>query len=103
MKTRIFLLLIAAAMVAFGVWSIFRRGSHPPPRPRNTSVVAPSAPVPIQDGKTLDFSSGNAVVKDSPADKAALERSVAEMDRAVGNVTFAPKTAAATNSPAPAK
>lgn len=49
---------------------------------------APPAPVPIQDGKTIDFSSGSPVVKDSAADKASLDRTVREMDAASSTVTF---------------
>lgn len=47
-------------------------------------------PVPIEEGKTIDFSSGRAVVRDSSADRAALEAASREMDEAARDVTFAP-------------
>lgn len=51
---------------------------------------APRTPavVPIKDGKTIDFSSGRAVVKDSPEDRVALEKALKEMNAAAKDVTF---------------
>ncbi len=85
------LLIVAAILIAVGLWSISRRGNIP---------RAPSARpgVAIQDGKTIDFSSGKAVVKDSAKEKAALDRSVAEMNAAAANVTFAPQPSATTSA-----
>lgn len=60
---------------------------------RHATRVA--AVVPIQDGKTIDFSSGQPVVKDSPADRAAMEKALKEMDEAAKDVTF-PATETAT-------
>jgi hypothetical protein len=48
----------------------------------------PIAVVPIQDGKTIDFSDGTPVIKDSPADRAAMDAAVKEMDAAAKDVTF---------------
>ena len=63
--------------------------------------------VAIQDGKTIDFSTGRPIVKDDAKQKAAIEKSVKEMDAAAANVTFTPKAPAekrATEpSPAPPK
>ena len=98
MKVRIVLLLIAAALVALGVWSIFRRDAHPVPPARAPTTKTPPPPVTIQDGKTLDFSSGKPVVKDSPADRAALAKGVAEMEAAAASVTFAPSAKATTTT-----
>jgi len=75
--------------VAFGWWFV-----------RRQRAAAPKPVVTIQDGKTIDFSSGTPVVKDSPADKAILDSAVAEMDAAAKNVTFAP-TAPARKNPGP--
>jgi hypothetical protein len=44
--------------------------------------------VPLQDGKTVDFSGGTAEVRDSAADKAAVDKAVKDMDAASGSVTF---------------
>ncbi|MBP6507184.1 MAG: hypothetical protein KA257_06430 [Opitutaceae bacterium] len=58
-------------------------------------VAGPTpAEVAIQDGKTIDFSSGAAQVKDTPEDRAALERAKKNMDEAAQEVTFAPAPAA---------
>lgn len=54
-------------------------------------VLPPAHPaVPIQDGKTIDFSSGRPVVKDSGAEKAIIEAAVKQMDEAAKNVHFSP-------------
>jgi hypothetical protein len=49
--------------------------------------------VAIEDGKTIDFSSGKPVVKDSAQDKAAIDAAVKEMEEAVKDVTFGPPPA----------
>ena len=72
-------------------------GSAPP------SAARP-APVDLtqHDGQTIDFSSGRPVVKDTPADQAALAQALQEMDRAAKDVTFAPAPAStADQKPAP--
>jgi cytoskeletal protein RodZ len=96
MKMRIVGLLIAVALIALGVWSISHRRDRHAPTPRPN--------VAIQDGKTVDFSSGQPVVKDDAKEKKAIADSVAAMDEATKNVTFAP-TATATQpaAPSPAK
>jgi len=58
---------------------------------------APKTTVAIQDGKTLDFSSGKPVLKDSADEKAIIEQSVKEMNEAAASVTFGP----APKAPAP--
>jgi hypothetical protein len=67
------------------------------------AIPPPAPPVAIQDGKTIDFSSGQAVVKDDAKEKAAFDRSLAEIDSATANVTFEAKPAtqpAAVTTPA---
>lgn len=59
---------------------------------------APNPPVAIQDNKTVDFSSGKPVVKNSAEDKAAIDAAVKEMDAATKDITFGP-----TPSPPPKK
>jgi hypothetical protein len=69
--------LIAAGATAAVIWAYAsHRGADRP------------SPVPIQDGKTLDFSNGSPQVGDSAADKASLEKSVREIDEATKNITF---------------
>lgn len=46
--------------------------------------------VPIQDGQTIDFSSGRAEVRNDAADRAALAKAKQEMDAATADITFAP-------------
>jgi hypothetical protein len=68
---------VAAAATAAVIWAyVSHRGT------------VPSSPVPVQDGKTLNFSSGSPQVGDSAADKAALEAGVKEIDEATKNITF---------------
>ena len=65
------------------------------------AVPSPAIPKPsvaIQNEKTIDFSSGKPVVKDSAEEKAIIERSVKEMNEAAAGVTFGP---APTPQPAP--
>lgn len=61
---------------------------------RRTPVAdnpAPSPPtVAIEDGKTIDFSGGQAEVRDNPEDRAAIERALKEMEEAAKDVTFGP-------------
>ena len=44
--------------------------------------------VTLQDGKTIDFSGGTAEVRNSAADKAAMDKAVKDMDAASSTVTF---------------
>lgn len=54
------------------------------------TVSTPQGPVEIPDGKTIDFSSGRAVVKDSPEDRAKIAKALKEMEEAARTVTFDP-------------
>lgn len=104
MKTRILLLLVAAAMIALGMWNISRRGTRRVVPPAGaTAVDASKVEVPIKNGATIDFSSGKPVVKDTPAEKTKIDRSVTEMTKATSDVTFPPKPAAEPATPAPEK
>jgi hypothetical protein len=89
-RRRIASVLIGLAAAAAALWIYLSRAAP--------SRHAAPAPVPIQDGKTIDFSSGSPVVKDSAADKASLDRTVQEMDAASRTVTFS-----AAPTPTPAK
>ena len=58
-------------------------------RPRPAAQAA--AVVPIQDRKTIDFSSGKPVVKDDAEEHAAIAKAEKEMAAAAQGVTFGPK------------
>ncbi|HVU25496.1 MAG TPA: hypothetical protein VHE13_15315 [Opitutus sp.] len=84
------LLLIVVALgvgIGFAVWFTRWRAAQPKPA------------VAIQDGKTIDFSSGRPVIKDNPAEKKIIADSVAEMDAAAKDVSFAPPAAASKAKP----
>jgi hypothetical protein len=77
---RITTVLVAAAVTAAVLWAYgARRGAGGPAAP---------APVPIQDGRTINFSGGSPVVANGAADKAALDAGVNRIDDAARNVTF---------------
>ena len=59
-------------------------------------------PVPIEEGKTIDFSSGLPLVNDSAKQKAIIDRSVKAMEDAARDVTFgSPATSADTKKAEP--
>ena len=102
MKGRvIWAFILAVALVLAAVF--WRRSGAPAASSAGTPVTnhpatpaKPKADVAIQDGKTIDFSSGAPVVKDNEKDKAAIDRAVKEMEEATKNVTFS-ATAPATD------
>jgi hypothetical protein len=63
----------------------------------------PRPEVTIQEGKTIDFSSGVAVVKDDAKQKATIDKAVADMESALQSVTFAAPAQKAEPTPAPSK
>jgi len=93
MKSRGFKITLAVLLAALAgmAWLRFR----PPP--------APPPPVDLtkHDGKTIDFSSGKPVIKDSPRDRAAIEKAKKEMDEAARGVTFGPSPKKTEPPPAP--
>ena len=93
MKERPFLVfcvvIILSACALFLAWKI---ADSSKPRPE----------VAIQDGKTIDFSSGRPVVKDTAKEKASIEKSVKEMEEAAKGVSFSPPAAKATDPKKPA-
>ena len=44
----------------------------------------------IEDGKTIDFSSGAPVVRDNAQEKEIIDRALKEMEAAASNITFGP-------------
>lgn len=83
------LLLLTAALF---IWGRTRPPTPPPPAPPATvaPVPPPSAPVAIQDGQTIDFSSGQPEVRQTPADQAAMDAALQRMQEAAAEVTFPP-------------
>ncbi len=116
-KKHLGLIAVVALGVAAGFWWTRHsrdagrpnQPSSPPPAVARTSSAimpasTPAAPKPevaIQDHRTIDFSSGKPVVKDSTEDRAAIDAAVKEMDAAAANITFAPTPPSATAAPAP--
>ncbi len=79
MKQRLVVRLVLLAIV-LGVWYFFRPdGGTPRPMPPE---------VPIEDGKTIDFSQGKAEVRNTAEDQAAMEAALKEMEEASKDVTF---------------
>ncbi len=79
MKNRllwVFVAILALSAVAL-VWVAQQKGR-----------VTQHPEVAIQDGKTIDFSSGKPVVKDAEKEKAALAKGVKEINAAQKGVIF---------------
>lgn len=107
-KELVVLLVTFAALAVFVLWYVGQRraenrarASDPAARRDLGPVRAePTAPVVDLRGterKTIDFSSGQPVVKDGAADRAALEQGLKEIEEARKNVTF--EAPAAKNEP----
>ena len=79
-RRRIASLAIAAAATAAALWIYLSHGHR--------AHRGPAEPVPIQDGKTIDFSGGSPVVKDDPANRAKMDAALKEIDAASRTVTF---------------
>jgi hypothetical protein len=105
-KELVVLLLLLVAVMAFVLWYVRDRRAELRAQPTTEKVVGPvvsappaNPPAPIDlekhDAKTIDFSSGQPVVKDTPADRATLEQGLKDIEEATRDVTFAaPKPAA---------
>jgi hypothetical protein len=78
-KSRALSIAIALAATAAALWAY---GTQP------RSVARAPALTPIVDGKTIDFSDGSPAIRDSAADKAAIDAAVKDMDAASKDVTF---------------
>lgn len=104
------LFALLVGMIAFVLWYVLDRRAKnraaPPRSPVAAHPAAPAGPVDLaqHDGQTIDFSSGRAVVKDSPADRAAMDQAAREMAEAAKGVSFGPPAKPApAPSPAPPK
>ena len=106
-------LLVVALGVVLGYWYSHRSSSTTSPAASKTNpALTPNPPtgpakvkqnVAIQDQKTIDFSNGKAVVKDSADDKAVIDKAVKEMDDATKDISFGPTTPPAKKTAEPAK
>jgi hypothetical protein len=91
MRRHLLALILIVAGIALGLW--WSR-SH-----RATPSGPPPQPVRIEDKKTIDFSSGKPVVRDSHEDQAVIDKAVKEMDAATKDITFGPNSALAPSPP----
>jgi hypothetical protein len=92
-KEVMLLLALLVAAMAFVLWYVIDRRARnraaPPPAIR-TAAPEPVPPVDLTktEGKTVDFSSGRPVVKDSAEDKAAIDAALKDIAEATRGVTF---------------
>ena len=100
MNKRVLWSFVALAVLAAAVY--FARSK------KNSSAYRggdPKNEIAIQDGKTIDFSSGKPVVKDTHQEKAIMASALKEMSAAAKDVTFEPakKAPETSKSEAPKK
>lgn len=83
--------ILAAIGVVLAVAFIVWKRQPPPPATMPAAQIAPAAPareVAIEDGKTIDFSKGAADIRSNPADQAAIDAALKEMQEATKNISF---------------
>ncbi len=120
-KEIIVLLTLLVGAMGFVLWYVIDRRAQnraaPAPAARNLSpepppagtqtVLPPKEPVVLDaqtERKTVDFSTGQAVVKDSAADRAAIDEAMKDIAAASKEVTFEPTPKPKAGAPAqPAK
>jgi hypothetical protein len=130
MKDRtVWIILVLLALVAGGVYLLRGRAGRAPvelapaaekstapttapatagstPAPRSEAAVPTvrmgrnGPQVPVQDGKTIDMSTGRPVVRDDARSRAAIEKAKKEMADAASEVTFQPQPAPKKADPA---
>jgi hypothetical protein len=102
-KEIIVLAVLLAGMAGYVLWYVIDRRAKMRAAP--PVAVQPAAPVDLtkHDGQTIDFSSGRPVVKDSAADRAAIEKAKQEMAEAAKDVTFGPPAKKPPAPPEPPK
>lgn len=91
----IVLLALLLGVMAFVLWFVAQRRAErraaPTPAPRVLGPVLqppPSVDLRQLDGRTVDFSSGRPVVRDTAEDRAALAAGRRELEAAQQEVTF---------------
>lgn len=95
MKRRLMYFVIGVLAGMIGGYFYLQHRSAPPPAvppttPPPATATKPLPEVAIQEGKTIDFSKGTPEIRDTPEDRAALEKAKSEMDEATKDVVFAP-------------
>lgn len=80
-----------------------RSTTAPAPSANAAAVGAPMVDLTQHDRQTIDFSSGRPVIKDSPADQAALAAGLKDIAEATKDVTVGPPAKPASPPPPPAK
>lgn len=102
MKRRLmyFVLGVLAGIIGGNLYLRYRSAPPPVVAPATPPPAAATKPLPevaIQEGKTIDFSKGTPEIRDTPEDRAALEKAKTEMDEATQDVVFAPTKPAETS------
>ncbi|AOS44398.1 hypothetical protein Verru16b_01460 [Lacunisphaera limnophila] len=101
-KEIIVLLALLLGAMAFVLWYVIDRRARnraaPPaatvllpavaPQTAGTGQPAPPVDLTKHDGQTIDFSSGQPVVKNSPEDQAAIDAAAKDLAEATQGVTF---------------
>lgn len=90
-KEIMLLLTLLVAAMGFVLWYVIdRRAKNRAAPPAATRTHAPAPPVDLtkHDGQTIDFSSGQPVVKNTPEDQAALAAATKDIAEATQGVTF---------------
>lgn len=91
------MLALLLGAVAFVLWYVAQRRAEmradPSANlPRERGPVAPTqqpyVDLKTADAKTVDFSSGQPVVKDSPEDRAALQAGIKDIEEATKDIVF---------------
>ncbi len=106
MKNHVLWLVVAfAALMVATVFLLWKRtrsaapevGRRPPSEspfsPPAANQAAPKMPapvLPIEEGKTIDFSTGVPIVRDSAKERAIIRRSLKEIEAANEGVKFGP-------------
>lgn len=95
-KEILFLLLLLVGAMGFVLWYVIDRRAKnraaPPTAARTLAPEPPAAPVDLtrHERQTIDFSSGQPVVKDTPEDRAALDAALKDIADATKDVKFTP-------------
>lgn len=104
-KEILFLLVLLVGAMAFVLWYVVdRRAKNRAAPPVATRTLAPEPPVDLTktDGKTVDFSTGRPVVKETAEDQAAIDAALKDIAAATQGVTFKAAPQAPEPAPAPA-
>lgn len=95
--TRILAGIAAVLAVAYIVWKRQPPAITPIPAAQFAPPATPAAAaeVAIQDRQTIDFSKGSPEIRTTPADQAAIDAALKEMQEATKTISFEPPAKAA--------